>query len=118
MKTPDPRRFSFKDMPVSLKKQNPFIHNRIFDYDDLPHNQKEILSKIKKIIQEQIGECQIRLFGSRINGNWIETSDYDLLIYKSINKEAIIELKSINFGVRVDLCFTSSLVPNNNYILI
>jgi predicted nucleotidyltransferase len=43
-------------------------------------NQTEILSKLKSIVQEEIPDAKVYLFGSRATGKVHEESDWDILI--------------------------------------
>lgn len=100
-----------------LPKPNPIIHPIINKWDDFSEEDKTILSNIKKIIVENIGDCKISVFGSRTKGNWVESSDYDIFIHKVLSKEIVDNLKNINYGVRVDVHYLAS-ESISNYITI
>ena len=108
MKKADPRRWSFAERPIKLKPFKPEIHPRISFFDELSEEDKQILLSIKSVIVEYIGECELSLFGSRIRGNWDETSDYDVTVHKFVDNETQRKLRTYNFDVPVDLFFRAS----------
>lgn len=100
----DPRRWTFQEKPVALKIINPVIHPIITNFDQFEQTQKEILYEIKQTIVGIIGDCEVSIFGSRINGNWTEESDYDLLVYSTtVNTPKRFDKE--NFKVKVDIFF-------------
>ena len=93
--------FGFK-----LPEPKPVIHPIITKWEQLATNDQKILSDIKKVIISKIGDCNLYLYGSKVNGNWDENSDYDLLIDKTIPFDTLIELREYDYGVEIDLgCF-------------
>ena len=93
--------FGFK-----LPQPKPVIHPIITKWEQLTAKDQMILSDIKKVIVSKIGDCNLYLYGSRINGNWDENSDYDILIDKDVPFESIINLRNYDYGVKIDLgCF-------------
>lgn len=105
MKKADPRRWSFAERPIKLKPVRPQIHPRVNSFDELSEKDKELLLSIKNVIVNHVGECDLSLFGSKIKGNWDETSDYDIVVHKFVNREIQKKLKNYNFNVKVDLFF-------------
>ena len=93
--------FGFK-----LPDPKPVIHPIIYEWNELPKDQKEELSIVKNKITSIIGECDIALFGSIVKGNWDEESDYDILIHKHLSKEQIQELKKQSYPRKVDINVT------------
>lgn len=99
--------FGFK-----LPEPKPVIHPIITKWEQFTAEDQMILSSIKKVIVSKIGDCNLYLYGSKVNGNWDENSDYDLVIDKDIPFEILMDLKEYNYGVKVDLnCFEK--VKNN-----
>src|ERR1035437_3845653 len=47
------------------------------------YKQEEILAKIKSLVQEEIPDAKIYLFGSRVTGKVHDESDWDVLILTS-----------------------------------
>ena len=106
--------FGFK-----LPEPKPVIHPVISKWDDFTEDKKEIIRGIKKVIVSYIGECEVRIFGSMIKGNWDEDSDYDLIILKRPEEDIIKQIKNHNFGVKVYTKFYEpSSVSLNGSILI
>lgn len=93
-------------IPVKFKEQKPVIHPIIENFYELPEEQKNVLLKIKKIINFYLPDAKLFLFGSRTKGNWDETSDYDIMVETKENGEKNKILKKYDFGVKVDICFT------------
>lgn len=94
--------------PFGFKLPQPklVIHPIITKWEQLTPEDQKILSDIKKVIVSEIGDCNLYLYGSKVNGNWDENSDYDLLIDKDIPFETLVKLKNYNYGVDIDLgCF-------------
>jgi len=89
--------FGFK-----LPQPKPVIHPIITKWEQLTDEDQMILSSIKKVIVSKIGDCNLYLYGSRVNGNWDENSDYDLLIDKDISFEKLIDLRDYDYGVEID----------------
>ncbi len=46
-------------------------------------NKAEILSKIKSLVEDEIPDAKVYLFGSRATGKVHEESDWDILILTS-----------------------------------
>lgn len=86
-----------------LPQPKPVIHPKITKWEQLTPEDQKILLDIKKVIVSKIGDCNLYLYGSRVNGNWDEDSDYDLVIDKHIPFETLIDLKEYNYGVKIDL---------------
>ena len=59
--------------------------------------------EIAKQIQEVFPEAVVFAFGSRVNGNWIDESDYDVNVY--LGKDQWEEAKKIKFSYRVNIHF-------------
>jgi predicted nucleotidyltransferase len=105
-----PVRYPYVNNPLGFKlpEVKPVVHPIIYQWDDLPEDQKEELQTIKNTIISIIGECQISLYGSIVKGYWDEDSDYDLTIHKGMSKETLGILRSqsyprsvgINIGLR------------------
>ena len=110
-------RIYLRDNPhlaLTCFKQAKEVHTIIKDYNDLAN--KETLTKIKDKIIQAVPFAEILLFGSRVNGNWTNESDYDIMVCNIIaecHKEMI---KNIDFGVEVDLFFSPSKTENSFYI--
>jgi predicted nucleotidyltransferase len=101
------KRWGIKDEPNGER----FIRNRpitkpiITCWDEFREEDKILLHKIKTVIQEEIGDCNIGLFGSRIKGYWRDESDYDIIVNKSIDDETNKKLREYNYGVLINISF-------------
>jgi predicted nucleotidyltransferase len=102
-------RYPYIGNPLGFKlpEPKPVIHPIIYQWDDLPEDQKEELEIVKKIVYSIIGDCEISLFGSIVKGYWDEESDYDLVIHKQVSKEVASELKKQVYPRKVDLNVSS-----------
>jgi predicted nucleotidyltransferase len=109
------KRWSLSNNPFGfeLPKRPPIIHPIINKWDDFSEEDKVILSNIKRIIVENIGDCRMSIFGSRVKGYWTEQSDYDIIVFKEISEEKLKEIKSIDYGARVDFNFYTNNLPIN-----
>jgi len=107
------KRWSLLNNPFGfeLPKRPPIIHPIINKWDDFSDEDKVILSNIKRIIVDNIGDCRMSIFGSRVKGYWTEESDYDVIVFKEISDEQLKVIKSINYGVRVDISFHPNKPP-------
>lgn len=81
------------------------VHPLITEWKELPEDCKKVLHIIKDLVETTIGECQMYLFGSRVKGYWINSSDYDIIIQKNITQKQILEINKIKFPVKVDFKF-------------
>ena len=68
-----------------LPEPKPVVHPIIYKWDDFSKEDKVILKRIKDIIVSEIGDCRITIYGSKVNGNWDEDSDYDIIIYNNLD---------------------------------
>lgn len=59
-------------------------------------NQEEILSTIKALVQEEIPDAKVYVFGSRATGKTHEESDWDILILTSKSSDRILRKKIFN----------------------
>jgi predicted nucleotidyltransferase len=91
--------------PILEFKKKIVSHPIINKWDDFTDKDKYILQNIKNIIVSNIGDCRVSIFGSRIKGYWTEDSDYDIMIHKAISQEVLKDIKSIDYGVVVDIGF-------------
>lgn len=79
------------------------------------YQQDEILSKIKTLVQEEIPDAEIYLFGSRATGNVHEESDWDILIIvsgkvdRALKKK--IRYKLFPFNLKID-GFIETIIVN------
>ena len=104
-------RWKYVDYPDSIrfKEKREKTHPEIFLFDDLPEDQKAVLRLIKKTIQFFHPKARLFLFGSRINGRWIEESDYDVMIIADLTLCEMRKLQKINFGVKTDFKMSTTL---------
>ena len=81
-------------------------HDKITKWDDLTKEDKELLIKVKQIITSYLGDRVIKIFGSRVNGNWIESSDWDVAVIGEIpNVETQLKIKTLDYGFLIDVQF-------------
>lgn len=114
----DKRRWTREECPYPIPRgrRRPYeqTHDRITKWDDLAKEDKELLLKVKEIITSYLGDRVIKLFGSRINGNWIETSDWDVVIIGEIpSVEVINKIKNYDYGFRMDIQFHTECGEND-----
>lgn len=83
-------------------------HPIITKWDDFKEEEKQMLLNVKKVITSYLGEKIIRIFGSRINGSWIEESDWDLSVIGDFNnKQLMSTVREHDYGVPIDIQFHS-----------
>lgn len=95
----------FAESSLKIKPINPNIHPKITNFNQIPEEQKIVLNRVKSFIVETIGDCQLTFYGSRVKGNWVEDSDYDIFVHKIVDEETKRYLKKHDYGARVDLLF-------------
>lgn len=100
-------RWKYEDcpFPIKFKETKPKIHPEIHNFDEMPEDQKKVLLEVKSYIRSVMPDARLFLFGSRMNGNWDEESDYDLVILTQEGKEKIDIVRGHDFGVELDLFF-------------
>jgi len=102
-------RFLLSDYPhladICFTKEREVTHPIAKVFEDLPLDQQAVCKRIKELILEKLPFAGVYLFGSRIKGNWVEDSDYDIVVTGTVqcHRELV---KDIDFGVRVDLFFS------------
>lgn len=92
---------------VKFKARKPVTKPIVKTFDELPLETQAMCKRIKTEINK-IVEAKVFLFGSRINGRWDETSDYDIVILTLPTITQREQVKAIDFGVKVDRWFTRS----------
>lgn len=104
-----PIRYPYINNPLGFKlpEVKPIVHPIIYQWDDLPEDQKQELQSIKETILSIVGECQISLYGSIVKGYWDENSDYDLIVHKSLSKETLTILRSQSYPRLVGINISS-----------
>lgn len=102
--------------PYERPKYKEVIHPIPTTYDDLPEDQKVVVTHIKNIIISHMGECKMQLFGSRIKGTWNDESDYDIIVSTTPSKEIVNILRKYDYGVPVDIMFATvkNYISNKN----
>lgn len=85
----------------------PIVHPVIKTFEEFNDKQKQDLLNIKEVIISKLGECNVYAYGSQVNGNWDEESDYDIIINNSPSEQDKIDLRKYNYGFEVDIKFTS-----------
>jgi predicted nucleotidyltransferase len=89
-----------------LPKRKPVVHPVITKWEDFTELDKNILQKVKNTLIEKLGECRITAFGSKVNGNWDEKSDYDIIVYKDVDFETMSSILKHNWeGLAIDVMF-------------
>lgn len=81
------------------------VHPLITEWEELTEDCKKVLHSIKHLVENIIGECPMYLFGSRVKGYWLESSDYDIIIEKNITQEEVLEINKVEYPVKVDFKF-------------
>ena len=113
------KRYPFKDNPFGITfKKKEKLHQEINSFDEFEEMHKTNLLKIKSVIINKIGECEIYVFGSMVNGTWDEESDYDLKVICNISKQDIEYLKNYDYGCKVDLFFDPRILLNVRKVII
>ena len=101
-------RYPYINNPFGFKlpEPKPQIHPIINNWNDFSEKDKTILLEIKKIIISYLNDSKVFVYGSRIKGNWDETSDYDISIITNIkNTDLKNKVKNYNYPVEVDISF-------------
>ena len=88
-----------------MLKSKPKIHDVVTTFDEFNDNQKRKLLYFKDVIISKIGDCEMAIFGSQIKGNWDETSDFDIAVFKVPSKEDAKYLNEFDYGFKVDMFF-------------
>lgn len=113
------KRYSYINNPFGFKaRERQYIHPAISSFWQFEQKQKDDLTRIKKIIIDKIGQCDVYVFGSYILGCWDEQSDYDIAVNKKPSAEQQRYLKSYDFGFKVDLFFYEQQFYNKKAVQI
>lgn len=101
------KKYPYIGNPLGFKlpEKKPVVHPIINQWDDFTEDDKTILQDIKNTIISNIGDCQVKVFGSRIKGNWTEESDYDIVVFGKISGENRKKLLTATYNVPVDIKF-------------
>lgn len=99
--------FANAPSPVRLKEHGKLIHPVIKHFDEFTDEQKELLKGIKSCVHQVIPNVKVFVFGSRINGRWRESSDYDIFVQYLPNPKQAEQCKSFQHGVRIDMRFSN-----------
>ncbi len=83
------------------------------------YKQDEILAKIKSVVQEEIPDAKVYLFGSRVSGKIHEESDWDILVltekkYPKSVKE-LIDAKLFSFSVSIGSVFSFIIATKDEW---
>jgi predicted nucleotidyltransferase len=100
-----------------MRTSKPQRYPTVTRYEDFTDEQKSKLSLIKSVILSRVGECHIGVYGSQVRGNYDETSDYDIMIYKAMNIEDLRYIKGYNYGFKVDIHITPSQYDYNKLLI-
>ena len=114
------KRYKAIDNPLGfvIRATKPQRFANVTHYDDFTEDQKTNLQKIKAVIVSRLGECNIGVYGSQVRGNYDQTSDYDVRVYKDVSPADSKYLKGFDYGVKVDMFFSSQYVNSDLNILI
>ena len=85
-----------------LRKERPVMYPKIKCWEQFSEEDKKIMQSIKKMVEEQLGSCAMYLYGSRVKGNWEESSDYDIIIEKKLPLESILKIEKLNYPLKKD----------------
>ena len=109
------KRWRLIDYPdsVKFKKVNPFIYKKITDFRQMPIDQQKVFKEVKHFVCKILGETKCYAFGSRVNGNWLPESDYDILIYSNPSKEIKLIILRKDFKVKVDIRYSVGALISN-----
>lgn len=83
------------------------------------YSQDEILARIKSVVQEEIPDAKVYLFGSRVTGKVHEESDWDILVLteikypKSIRR--LIDDKLYGFSLSTHSMFSFIIVTKDEW---
>lgn len=103
-------RYPYINNPYEFKlpEPKPIVHPVIHKWDDFPEEDKVIFKSIKDRIVSEIGDCRITAYGSKVNGNWDEDSDYDVIVYKDVDIATKMKFwkHGLN-GLKADIQFVS-----------
>lgn len=85
-------------------KRREVIHPIITKWEEFSEKDKEILLKIKSLVEELLGkEVCMCVFGSRIKGTWTNDSDYDVSVEEKMTQEIVKQVREKISEVKIDL---------------
>ena len=108
---------STNSLNIFMREQYPYIGNPlgfelrkkrlatfpiITHWEEFSKEDKIIIKNIKKIVELHLGLCTMYVYGSRVAGNWLRDSDYDIIIEKKLSIEDISKIKNLDYSVKVD----------------
>lgn len=99
------RRYSHAEVIhlIEDKYRGRLVRKKANIFSEMDKKSQEIFLLLTKQIQEKFPDAVVYAAGSRVNGNWIETSDYDLYIY--LNPDKWDEVRKIKFEYKACLHF-------------
>lgn len=101
------KRWGIEDEPnwERLVRKRPITHPIITCWEDVREEDKVLLLNTKKIIISELGDCIVGFRGSRIKGNWIEESDYDLITSRIPTEDVRQRISRYNYEAPIDIMF-------------
>lgn len=88
--------------PVRFKPKGEKKHPEIKHFNEFTDSDKELLQGIKSTVHQVLPNVKVFVFGSRINGRWRESSDYDIFIQSLPSTTQREQVKSFQHGVKID----------------
>lgn len=100
------RTWKLSERPESYGKHRKQVHPPAKKWEEIPNDQANLFLLAKGILCEktEVEEAKLYAYGSRVNGNFVETSDIDIAIsgkYRIPNREFII--KGASGNIKIDI---------------
>lgn len=108
-------RWKLTDRPDSVKMKVPGekIHPGVADFTLMEPHQQKIFRAIQIFILCLSPDAKCYAYGSRINGRWRESSDYDVAVTGELSLNDQRTIKEFDFGVRTDIRFLKTISINH-----
>lgn len=94
-----------------------FIHPPAKSFHELTEENKNGFISIAQLITDRFPSARCFCFGSRVKGNFIPDSDFDVIV-TGVDLESFLELQLIRFPFKVNAFRSCSHNPENDPFLI
>ena len=107
----NPKKWNAKDRPGVIQShakryhEREPVHQKARMFRELTEDNRAKFLALAKLIRNEVPDAIITVFGSRVNGNFLPSSDYDMTVKISPDDPAVKKIKEIKFPVKVDLKF-------------
>lgn len=107
-------RFKLTDNPgayVPRKRKQQQTHEPPKSFADVEN--REVFIRAATDVKAIVADCKCYVFGSRLHGTWIESSDYDVVVVGYITPEQIKQIQGLKYDVKVDFRFSADAFMDN-----